>query len=185
LTIRLSTKKRKANSGTEKNEQQSSRKRPNLEKAHSGCAASKGFKKQCNVIPDKKSRARAKVQAYITKFIQKGLVIPTAAHTSTGGSGVSGGGGSHTIDTSGLMGMALAFHAAAGEIPGVDPRDEYDVRPWDFIDIPASKAPQDRCRLMKRKMKLLQKAFNLLETENRRREQILETFSERNGRGDR
>ena len=51
------TKKRKANSGTEKNEQQSSRKRPNLEKAHSGCAASKGFKKQCNAIPDKKSRA--------------------------------------------------------------------------------------------------------------------------------
>ena len=46
-----------ATSGAEKNEQQSSRKRPNLEKAHSGCAASKGFKKQSNVIPDKKSRA--------------------------------------------------------------------------------------------------------------------------------
>jgi hypothetical protein len=181
--VSTSIKKRKVSGDAEKHDQQSSRKRPTLEKAHSGSAAGKGFKKRSNVIPDKKSRARAKVRAYITKLIQKGLVIPTAAHTSTGGSGASGGGGSHTIDTSGLMGMALAFRAAAGEIPGVDPRDEYDVRPWDFIDIPASKAPQERCRLMKRKIELLQKAFYSLETENRRREQILDTFQRKKRKG--
>jgi len=177
--VGTSTKKRKAASGrgmAEKHlEQQSSNKRPNIDKAqHNVPTTSKGVKKRSNVIPDKKSRACAKVRAYVTKLIQKGLVIPNAAHPATVGSGTSCAGNSHhSVDTSGFLGMALAFRAAAGEIPGVAPIDETDVRPWDLIDITEAKTPQERRALIKKKIELLQIAVDTLEKENRRREQIL------------
>jgi hypothetical protein len=180
--VGTSTKKRKAASGggmAEKHpEQQSSNKRPNIDKAqHNVSTTSKGVKKRSNVIPDKKSRACAKVRAYVTKLIQKGLVIPNAAHPATVGSGTSGAGNSHhSVDTSGFLGMALAFRAAAGEIPGVAPINESDVRPWDLIDITESKTAQERRALIKKKIELLQIALNTLEKENRRRVQILESI---------
>lgn len=185
--VGTSTKKRKAASGggkTEKHEQQLSNKRPNLDKAkHSVSITSKGAKRRSNIIPDKKSRACAKVRAYVTKLIQKGLVIPNAAHPATVGSGASGAGNSHhSVDTSGFLGMALAFRAAAGEIPGVAPIDEADVRPWDSIDITESKTPQERRSLLKQKIELIQTALNALENENRRREQILESILRRKQR---
>jgi len=72
--------------------------------------------------------------------------------------------------------MALDFRAAAGEILGVDPREESEIRPWDFVvDATNTSEPnsQELCQLMKRQVELLEKAVGALQTEKLQREQQL------------
>ena len=127
--------------------------------------AAKSPKKRSNFIPDKKGRARAKVRAYVTKLIQEGLLVSSAPTTTCGPGG--------SIDTSGLMGMALAFRAAAGEIPGADPREESEIRPWDFIDVDSASSSQERCKLIQKQIELLEKALATMEVAQLRREKTL------------
>lgn len=166
----VSSKKRKLGGTTVKAEQ-SSRKRCKSDKTD-GTKGGNLKKRSSSFIPDKKGRARAKVRAYVSKLIQKGLLVPSVAPITASSSAPSGG----SVDTNGLMGMALAFRAAAGEIPGVDPREESEIRPWDFVvDATNTSEPnsQELCQLMKRQIELLEKAVGALQTEKLQREQQL------------
>lgn len=97
----------------------------------------------------KRGRATAIVNGYLTRILKKEemknlclagvLNIPASV-----------------VDSSGLLGMALAFRAAAGEVPM--PEDaQSKFEPWKQIDVDGPKTSAERTKNLEKQLDLLQK----------------------------
>lgn len=101
-------------------------------------------------LSEKKGRASAIVKAYITRLLKKediknlclGGVMNIPASI---------------VDSSGILGMALAFRAAAGEIPMPESAEAYSkFEPWDEIDTESPTSATERIKGLKAQLGLLE-----------------------------
>eukprot|EP00934_Nitzschia_sp_Nitz4_P005308 Nitzschia sp. Nitz4//scaffold2_size372955//368596//371613//NITZ4_000486-RA/size372955-processed-gene-0.557-mRNA-1//-1//CDS//3329546967//5298//frame0 len=111
----------------------------------------KGVPGRRNVVIGKRERATAIVEGYLDRAVKKGdyktlclggmLSIPAAL-----------------IDSNGLLGMALAFRAAAGELPMPEESGTQDsnLKPWDAIKVSEKKKSAERKELLEKQVKLLE-----------------------------
>jgi hypothetical protein len=86
---------------------------------------------------------------------------------------------SSTIDSTGLLGMALAFRAAAGEIPMPDDA-ESKFKPWDAIKADAPKSSVDRNKRLEKRLDLLQKKLEEVKSTTVRRKVMAMIANEQN-----
>lgn len=99
-----------------------------------------------NAIPDKKARAEA--------FIKSFLIHKCKTHSDfTGASFVP----TNSVDPSSLLGMALAFRGAAGDIPFDNNGKDFIENPWDKIDACNPKESSQRCNLLQEQIDLVEK----------------------------
>ncbi len=106
-----------------------------------------------NLIASKRERASAIVEGYLNRALKRNdyttlclggvMNIPAAV-----------------IDSTGLLGMAMAFRAAAGDLPMPEESgvQSSNVKPWDAIKV-------DKVKTSKERMELLQKQVGLLQSE--------------------
>jgi hypothetical protein len=123
---------------------------------------------------DKRARACAIVTGYITRIAKKEDM------KTLGLSGVVNIPAS-VVDSSGLLGMTLAFCAAAGEIPMPENGDDDSkLRPWDEIDVDGSKTSAERSKNLEKQLDLLQKKLEQVKASTRKRNLLREeTISKR------
>ncbi|GAX14571.1 hypothetical protein FisN_6Lh349 [Fistulifera solaris] len=100
---------------------------------------------------DKRARATAIVKAYLTRLAQDD------DHKNLGIGGVMNI-PAVMIDSTGLLGMALAFRSAAGEIPVPDDGDDSMARlkPWAAVDTESQKTSAERIEALQTKIRLLE-----------------------------
>ena len=79
------------------------------------------------------------------------------------------------VDGSGLLGLALAFRAAAGEVnmPNTDDNPS-SVKPWDHIDTDGPLTSEERCKNIEEKIKLLEDTLVKLDAVDNRRRKLIE-----------
>jgi TolA-binding protein len=123
---------------------------------------------------DKRARACAIVTGYITRIAKKEDM------KTLGLSGVVNIPAS-IVDSSGLLGMTLAFCAAAGEIPMPENGDDDSkLRPWDEIDVDGCKTSAERSKNLEKQLDLLQKKIEQVKESTRKRNLLSEeTISKR------
>ena len=104
------------------------------------------------LIAGKRDRAQAIVEGYLNRAYERGdykslclggvMTIPAAM-----------------INSSGIFGMALAFRAAAGEIPMPEESGSQSpsVKPWESIKIDEEKESGKRCEMLQEQIALLEK----------------------------
>lgn len=105
-----------------------------------------------NLIANKRERATAIVEGYLNRAVQRNdyktlclggmMTIPAAM-----------------IDSTGLLGMAMAFRAAAGDLPMPDESgaQKSNIKPWDAMDVDKKKTSSERVELLKKQAELLEK----------------------------
>ena len=114
-------------------------------------------------LANKRGRATAIVNGYLTRTLKKEemknlslsgvLSIPASL-----------------VDSSGLLGMALAFRAAAGEIPMPDDGHSR-LKPWKQIDADGPKSSAERTKNLEKQLELiLRKVDEIREATAKRRE---------------
>jgi hypothetical protein len=117
---------------------------------------------------DKRARATAIVKGYLTRAVNKDdykslglagvMTIPAAM-----------------VDSTGLLGMALAFRAAAGELNMPDENaDDAKSKPWKAIDSDSPKASSDRAENLTKQIKLLEAEMERVESDAQRRKEMTE-----------
>jgi hypothetical protein len=79
------------------------------------------------------------------------------------------------VDSTGLLGMALAFRAAAGEISMPDEKEEMEakMKPWTKIDCDKPPTHQERTELLERKVELLEKEIQRVKANTARRKELM------------
>lgn len=118
-------------------------------------------------IPDKKERATAVVRGYLTRIAKKedlaGLGFSSAATLP-----------SSAVESTSLLGMALAFRAAAGyaEMP-VGKGEEPVKKPWDKIDTEGPSKSEDRCKNLAQQAEMLEQELAKIEKENGQRRVLI------------
>ena len=118
-------------------------------------------------IPDKKERATAVVRGYLTRIAKKedlaGLGFSSAATLP-----------SNAVESTSLLGMALAFRAAAGyaEMP-VGKGEEPVKKPWDKIDTDGPSKSADRCKKLAQQAEMLEQELAKIEMENAQRRVLI------------
>ena len=118
-------------------------------------------------IPEKKDRATAVVRGYLTRIAKKedlaGLGFSSAATLPTNG-----------VESTSLLGMALAFRAAAGyaEMP-VGKGEDAVKKPWDKIDTDGPSNSEDRCENLARQAEMLEQELAKIEQENAQRRVLI------------
>jgi ferric iron reductase protein FhuF len=117
---------------------------------------------------DKRARATAIVKGYLTRAVNKDeykslglagvMTIPAAM-----------------VDSTGLLGMALAFRAAAGELnmPDENP-DDAKTKPWKAIDSESPKASSERAENLTKQIKLLEAEMERAENDAQKRKELAE-----------
>ena len=122
-----------------------------------------------SLIASKRERATAIVEGYINRALKRNdyaslclggvMNIPAAV-----------------IDSTGLLGMAMAFRAAAGELPMPEESgvQSYNTKPWDAIKIENKKTSQERIELLKKQATLLQKEIARLKAATATRKELTE-----------
>mmetsp|Transcript_14469 Transcript_14469/g.35051 ORF Transcript_14469/g.35051 Transcript_14469/m.35051 type:complete len:1006 (+) Transcript_14469:489-3506(+) len=129
-----------------------------------------------HIIPNKRARAEAIVKGYLLRDqlgsnaykplgLGKGanniLSIPAA-----------------TIDSSNLVGMALAFRAAAGEIPMPEESSVHLTQSykdtWNSISLKGKKSSSERCRALKRQIEILNDEIKRSKAAKKRRLELTE-----------
>lgn len=117
---------------------------------------------------DKRARATAIVKAYLTRAVNKDdykslglagvMTIPAAM-----------------VDSTGLLGMALAFRAAAGELnmPDENP-DDAKTKPWKAIDSETPKTSSERAENLTKQIKLLEAEMERAEKDAQKRKELAE-----------
>lgn len=119
-------------------------------------------------IADKRGRAESLVKGYLhaiaAKEGLKGLGLGGVSTLS-----------SANVDGSGILGLALAFRAAAGEIdmPNSD-ENHLSLKPWDKIDVDGPALSKDRCENLEKKILLIEDAIERLLRDDERRKTLLE-----------
>jgi hypothetical protein len=131
--------------------------------------AKKGSTGRRNVIAGKRDRATAIVEGYLTRvgrqqnYKSLGLggvmTIPAAL-----------------VDSSGLLGMALAFRAASGELPMPDESGNQDknLKPWDAIDVDSKKTEEERTECLEKQIALMEKEVLRLRSSTAKRRKLCE-----------
>jgi hypothetical protein len=97
---------------------------------------------------DKRARAAAIAQAYVTRMTQSGqyksLATAGVMQITTA-----------MIDSTGLLGIALAFRAAAGEASTPDENDLVPAKPWGEAETQVPDRAVDRVKLLQQKISLV------------------------------
>lgn len=130
-----------------------------------------------NLINGKRERAMAIVEGYLYRAMQRNhykslslggvLTIPASL-----------------IDSTGLLGMAMAFRAASGELPMPDESgsQEPKLKPWDAIKVDSKKKSAERIELLEKQAALLEKEISRLREAAATRKKL--TAEVLNGYGD-
>eukprot|EP00979_Chaetoceros_neogracilis_P011913 scaffold3045_cov271-Chaetoceros_neogracile.AAC.8 len=123
-------------------------------------------------IADKRGRATTLVRGYLKRI---------AAQEDLKGLGLGGVSTlpAANVDGSGLIGLALAFRAAAGhlDMPNSDDNPS-SLKPWNIIDVHGPVTSEDRCKNLEEQIELLQKAMVKLDEDDERRETLMEIAKE-------
>ena len=122
-----------------------------------------------NLIACKRGRAQAIVDGYLSR------VKSSEGYKSLALGGVMTIPAS-LVDSSGLLGMTLAFRAAAGEIPM--PEDSGTVQdakqtPWDAIDVDGQTTSAAKVSCLEKQVELLEKEILRVKARAHRRKQLL------------
>jgi hypothetical protein len=122
-----------------------------------------------NVIADKKGRASAIVKSYLMKMVE------TEDLKSLGLAGVLTTMPASHLDSTGLLGMALAFRAAAGELGMPDSGDPLSkLKPWEAVDVDSPDTAKEReSNLLKRK-ELLEVEIKRIKADIKQRKELTE-----------
>ena len=118
-------------------------------------------------IPDKKERATAVVRGYLTRIAKKedlaGLGFSSAATLP-----------SSAVESTSLLGMALAFRAAAGyaEMP-VGKGEDPVKKPWDKIDTDGPSKAEDRCKNLAQQAEMLEQELAKIKKDNAQRRVLI------------
>eukprot|EP00977_Amphora_coffeiformis_P019531 scaffold7349_cov173-Amphora_coffeaeformis.AAC.12 len=128
---------------------------------------------------DKRLRATAIVRAYMNR------IESTDEYKSLALNGVMNVPAA-IVDSTGLLGMALAFRAASGELSMPDDSEEADAakfKPWTKIECDKPVTHQERSERLDQKMKLLEKEIERVRANTkRRRELAAEALKEKEAR---
>ena len=124
-------------------------------------------------IQNKRERSTAIVRGYLSRV---------AARDNLKGLGLSGvlTVPAATIDTTGLLGMALAFRAAAGEIDmpltgGPGGKEAHSShKPWDNINADKPTTSAERCKALEKQINLLEGTITKLSQNDERRQALLQ-----------
>lgn len=112
-------------------------------------------------IPDKRGRSTAIVRGYLTRIAKeedmKGLGFGGVMTLPASG-----------VESSGLLGMAIAFRAAAGEINTPDGNDTR-LKPWEQIDVDGPLTTEERCQNLEKQIELIERELNKLASAKKRR----------------
>lgn len=118
-------------------------------------------------IPDKQERATTLVRGYLTRIAKKddlaGLGFSSAATLPP-----------NAVESTSLLGMALAFRSAAGhaDMP-VGKGEEPVKKPWDKIDIEGPSKSEDRCKNLARQAEMLEQELAKIAKENAQRRVLI------------
>lgn len=118
-------------------------------------------------IPDKQERATALVRGYLTRIAKKedlaGLGFSSAATLPP-----------NAVESTSLLGMALAFRSAAGyaDMP-VGKGEEAVKKPWDKIDTEGPSKSEDRCKNLARQAEMLEQELAKIAKENAQRRVLI------------
>ena len=123
-------------------------------------------------IVDKKGRAASIVRGYLNRISVrdgiKGLSLGGLASLPAA-----------NVEGSGILGMALAFRAAAGELEMPDTKDNPScIKPWDHITVDGLTS-DERCIALNRKIELLQHTMIMLEKDTERRLHLIKEAMQR------
>ena len=119
-------------------------------------------------IINKRGRAAAIVRGYLNRL---------ATSTDLKGLGLSGvlTIPAASVESTGLLGMALTFRAAAGELEMPNTNDNSSsFKPWENIDVDGPESTLERCANLEKKIKTIQKAMKALEKNDIRRKNLIE-----------
>jgi hypothetical protein len=122
-----------------------------------------------NLIQDKRGRATAIVRGYLARFAfteSRRDVTPGAVTIPAS-----------VVDSSNLLGMALAFRAAAGELAMPDSGD--NPKPWDAIDVDSPKTAVERVRNLEQQMQLMEEEIARVKHSIAQREKLTEESVQR------
>ena len=118
-------------------------------------------------IPDKQERATALVRGYLTRIAKKddlgGLGFSSAATLPP-----------NAVESTSLLGMALAFRSAAGyaDMP-LGKGEEPVKKPWDKIDTEGPSKSEDRCKNLARQAEMLEQELAKIAKENAQRRVLI------------
>ncbi len=128
-------------------------------------------KTAANEVPNKRCRAETMVKSFLVrKFMSRELKdvnfdgCGPSFQTQT------------SVDPTGLLGMTLAFRAAAGEVPFVDNNGKpFIVADWEKIDSKTPSSSSERCERLLEQIELIQQEIKRVnETRDRRLYMIVE-----------
>jgi hypothetical protein len=78
------------------------------------------------------------------------------------------------IDSTGLLGMALAFRAASGELPMPDDSGDQNssMKPWEAIKVDEKKTSSERSELLEKQIALLEKEIKGVQSNTSQRREL-------------
>jgi len=124
-----------------------------------------------NLIASKRERAIAIVDGYLNRAVEKEDYDPLGL----------GGPGSLTIpaamiDSSGLLGMAMAFRAAAGDLPMPEESGNLsaNIKPWDAVNVDKLKKSSERMDALRKQAELMEKEITRLRSATQTRKRLAE-----------
>lgn len=117
-----------------------------------------------NPLADKTGRATAIVKAYLMGIAKAEDLKPLGA------SGVMALPAAQ-IDSTGLLGMALAFRAAAGELD-MPEIGEQKGKPWEVVDVDGPVSAKEREENLRKKKELLEKEIKRIKVDTQRRKDL-------------
>jgi hypothetical protein len=123
-------------------------------------------------LADKRGRATAIVNGYLTRILQreefKNLCLAGVLNVPAS-----------VVESSGLLGMALAFRAAAGEIPMPENADGISpFKPWEQIDAEKPRTSAERTKKLKNQLKMLQEKLEEVKSSTQRRKEMTQVALE-------
>jgi hypothetical protein len=120
-----------------------------------------------NIIYEKRERATAIVDGYLFEAAEKG------DYASFGPPGINNIPAA-IVESSGILGMALAFRAAAGELPMGDESGCNDSPwdPWETINIDDKSSEDERNKALLQQISLLQHEVKRLQTTTKKRKDL-------------
>lgn len=124
-----------------------------------------------NLIASKRERAIAIVNGYLNRSVDR----KDYGSLCLGGAGVMNIPAT-MIDSTGLLGMALAFRAAAGDIPMPEESgaQKTNVKAWDAIEVDTKRTSKERMEALQEQAALMEKEIARLKASTARRKALTE-----------
>ena len=128
--------------------------------------SSSASRKRAGMFIDKRGRATTLVRGYLTRIAKTENLLGYGGQSAPPAS---------AIESTSLLGMALAFRASAGYVDISSGKGEETVtKPWDRIDTDAPAKSEDRCKLLEQQAKLMEDEIARLGQENVMRLKLIE-----------